>query len=512
MAEQSGNADLFAAVLTNLGAQADSLSVVVPTVRAHLSGLSPLIALNHLAELTAAGMPLLGDDELARAEAILTGRLPIPSTDSVSADAWQLHLEATAAAAHATLSAEVWQRLVQSLPLPIVDDLIDSGALDEKVHPAEWPARDERVRYVLARVTPGDLGDHDVEALGWADEVRRRSVVAGIGVEPVEGRHDQWSLRSALLDGEVSVLDDVQSDADTMLPTELAQLVRSLREVRRGSPVSRRLGEERGLFGLLEDCVPQDRLISGRTPFHYWAGTRRMYRLLDQAHWAMAVEPDTAADMLRKVVQQATALRNEQHGATAGRADREARVALAYVYFLTARPGDRDRLDQGVGLLEDFLKRGGAQRTGVDRETRGRMNRLSQLLQALRHRSKPHDVLNPYLALSVEHGSTEWRHGWRNMRTQVPTEQLEYINSAKDRIQRLETARRMGNETEELYELPLDERFLWVPRDRSPVLQPRAHSLKRRTDPSTPEDREWTAAEAASEIIGRSTTITRNDH
>ncbi|WP_405731167.1 hypothetical protein OG607_32865 [Streptomyces sp. NBC_01537] len=504
VAEQVGEPNLFAKALASADRRTDPLSVIAETMREHVSGLAPLIALGHVADLTAAGVPLLSENAWERAEAVLTARLPGPPMDPMHLDAWQLHLEATeAAGTPAALSTEAWQRLVHALPLPIVDDLIDNGTLSEKVHPADWPDRDARTRYVVARLAPDKLDDHDVEALEWTDEARRRVVASNTTIALINGRHDQWSLRAALLEGEITALDHVQSFADEDFPFEVAQLVRALQAIRRGTPVERQLGNDRGLFGVLEDCVPQDRLISGRTAFHYWAGTRRMYRLLDEAHWAMAAEPVTAPDVLRGVIQQATALRNEQDSATAGRADREARAVIAYVYFLTARPGDRDRLDQGVGLLEEILKRGAGRRTGVDRESRRRMNRLSQLLQALRHKSKPHDVLNPYLALSVEHGSTEWPHGWRNLRTQVPTEQLEYINAAKDRIRRLETARRLGNEAEELYELPLDKRFLWVPRDQSPLLQPRAHPLERRTDASTPEDQQWTASEAAREIIDR---------
>jgi hypothetical protein len=276
--------------------------------------------------------------------------------------------------------------------------------------------------------------------------------------------------------------------------------------------VDGRLGRERSLFGLLEDCVPEGRLISGTTPFHHWAGTRRLYRLLDDMHWAMACEPDQTEQAVHAALQQAAALRNPESHGSAGLADREARAVQAYLIFLHARPGDRDRLDQGVGLLEDVLKRGGRRRGGVDGVQRKRLRLLSELLQALRLKSKPHAVLNPYLALCVEHGSTEWQQGWRDLRRQVATEQVEYINGAKDRIRRMETARRLGEDPEVLYEIPLNERFLWVPDDRSEVLQPGPRPLERRTGPSDAQDQSWTATEVAREIIGRSAGRLRNSH
>ncbi|MFJ3304099.1 hypothetical protein ACIPSA_13405 [Streptomyces sp. NPDC086549] len=378
--------------------------------------------------------------------------------------------------------------------------------------PHTWPEQTERVRYVRARLDPARLDDGDIEALDWQGEACRRILTAGGTVEPVDGRHDEWSLRSALLSGETSVLDTIQSAECEELPHDLADLVLSLRRIRQGGGVDTRLGHDRSLFGLLEDCLPDGRLVYGATAFHHWAGTRRLYRLLDDVHWAMACELQDTDRVVRATLQQAAALRNPESRGVAGAADREARAVQAYLAYLHARPGDRDRLDKGVGLLEDILKRGGRRRGGVDGEQRRRMHALSELLQALRFKSKPHDVLNPYFTLCVEHGSSEWGQGWRDLRRQVPPEQLEYINGAKDRIRRIETARRLGDEGEALYELPLDEQFLWVPDARGELLHPGPRLLARRTPPSTEQEKSWTADQAAQEIIGRCAARLRNDH
>lgn len=490
----------------------DPLTAVAVEAVDLLGRAAPLPAVGHLVDLAASGLPVLVEDERLRAEAICSGRLPAPDTQPDVLDAWQLHLEAAEARGRAVLSTDAWQRLVELLPLSVVDDLIDQGALRWNVAPHTWPEQSDRVRYVTARLLPGELGDADVAALEWRDEDSRRILWAGGTVYAADSGHDQWSLRSALLGGDLSALDPTESYGDQDLPLDLADLVLSLRRVRHGAPVDARLGRDRSLFGLLEDCVPDGRLISGTTAFHYWAGTRRLYRLLDDMHWAMACEPERTEQAVRAVVQQATVLRNrERHGA-AGAADREARAVQAYLIFLHARPGDRDRLDQGVGLLEDVLNRGGTRRGGVDGAQRRRLRILSELLQSLRVKAKPHDVLNPYLALCVEHGSSEWGQGWRDLRRQVAAEQLEYINGAKDRIRRRETAHRLGEDAEVLYEIPLNERFLWVPDDRSEVLQPGPRPLERRTDPSDGQEQLWTATEAAREIIGRCAARLRNDN
>lgn len=490
----------------------DPLKAVAADAVELLGRTPPLPAVGHLVELAAGGLPVLTEEERLRAEALRSGRLPAPDTEPDVVDAWQLHVEAAEAQGRAVLSTDAWQRLVERLPLSVVDDLIDRGALRRKVTPHTWPEQSDRVRYVTARLLPWELDDAAVEALEWRAEVSRRTLWAGGTVEAVDGRHDEWSLRSALLGGDISALDSAESYGERDLPLDLADLVLGLRRIRRGAPVDGRLGRERSLFGLLEDCVPDERLISGTTAFHYWAGTRRLYRLVDDMHWAMACASQQTEQTVRAAVQQAAALRNPDSRGAAGAADREARAVQAYLIFLHARPGDRDRLDQGVGLLEDVLKRGGARRGGAEGAQRKRLRNLSELLQSLRLKSKPHDVLNPYLALCVEHDSTEWRQGWRDLRRQVAAEQLEYINGAKDRIQRIETARRPGEDSEFLYEIPLNEQFLWVPDSRSDVLQPGPQPLKRRSEPSDEQEQLWSATEAAREIIGRCAGRLRNDH
>ncbi|MFJ3336852.1 hypothetical protein [Streptomyces sp. NPDC086766] len=490
----------------------DPLRAVAAEAIELLSRMAALPALGYLLDLAAGGLPVLAEGERVRAEALRSGRVPAPEIAPDIVDSWQLHLEAVEARGRAVLSAASWQRLVERLPLPVVDDLIDQGCLRANDAPHTWPEQTEHVRYVRARLDPGRLDDADIEALDWQDEECRRILAAGGTIEPVDGRHDEWSLRSALLSGQVPVLDAVRSSEYEELPRDLADLVASLRRIREGGGVDTRLGHDRSLFGLLEDCLPDGRLVSGRTPFHFWAGTRRLYRLLDDVHWVMACEPQDTDRVVRATLQQAAVLRNPESRGAAGSADREARAVQAYLTYLYARPGERDRLDQGVGLLEDVLKRGGRRRGGVGGEQRRRMNTLSELLQALRFKSKPQDVLNPYFALCVEHGSSEWGQGWRDLRRQVPPEQLEYINGAKDRIRRIETTRRLGGESEALCELPLDEQFLWVPDVRGELLSPGPQPLERRTPPSSEQEKSWTADQAAREIIGRCAARLRNEH
>jgi hypothetical protein len=511
VAELGEDPSLTAHMVERAAHSPDPLRVVAVQAVDLVSRADPYRGLGHLLDLTAGGLPILTEEDRSRAEALRSGRLPAPEPDPSTPDAWQLCLEHHEANGRGILSAEAWQRLVRELPLPVVDDLIDSGVFRRTSAPHTWPQRTERVTYLMARLDPGHLTDDDVQALDWKDEVCRRILETGGTIDPVEGRYDEWSLRSALLCGDVSVVDAVDP-YDPRLPTELADLVVCLKRMRQGNSPEGRLGRDRSLFGLLEDCLSHHRLVSGCTPFHHWAGTRRLYRLLDDMHWAMACEPEQTGEALRLVLQQAAALRNPEPRGAAGKADREARAVQAYVAFLHAGPGDGDRLHKGVGLLEDVLKRGGRRRGGVSGAERDRMEGLSELLQSLRLKAKPRDVLNPYLALCVEHDSAEWGQGWRDLRRQVATEQLEYINGAKDRIRRIETARRVGREAEALYELPLDERFLWVPRERSELLQPQARPMHRRTPHSSEQERTWAATQAAQEIIGRCAVRTRNHH
>ncbi|AWI32228.1 Hsp70 family protein [Streptomyces tirandamycinicus] len=124
----------------------------------------PLPAVGHLVELAAGGLPVLTEEERLRAEALRSGRLPAPDTEPDVVDAWQLHVEAAEAQGRAVLSTDAWQRLVERLPLSVVDDLIDRGALRRKVTPHTWPEQSDRVRYVTARLLQGELDDAAVEA------------------------------------------------------------------------------------------------------------------------------------------------------------------------------------------------------------------------------------------------------------------------------------------------------------------------------------------------------------
>ncbi|MFB4420376.1 hypothetical protein C5F59_004685 [Streptomyces sp. QL37] len=511
VAAEAGAPGFVGEALLRAGREIDPESALAYGVCDLLAGLPPLSAIRHLVDLAAAGLPVLHEDQRVRAEMICSGRAPAPDVAPATIDAWQLHLEAVEAEGHGTLPTVAWQRLVEQLPQPIVDDLIDRGVLRRQTRVHTWPRESERVRYATARLSPQALTDEEVAGLEWRDEACRRTLWSGGTVDVVDGRHDQWSLRSALLVGETAALDDVEPQTDSHLPEDLAELVAELKEVKRGGPVGWRSGQDPSLFGLLEDCLPSGRLISGRTSFHYWAGTRRLYRLLDDVHWAMACDPDDVADARAATVRQAAALRNGDTRSWAASADREARAVQAYLQFLGARRNDRERFDRGVGLLEEVLKRGGARRGGVGGKERHRMTGLSELLQTLRLNGRPNDVLNPYLALCVEHGSNEWRQGWRDLRTQVPAEQLEYINGAKDRIKRMETAQRLGERPETVYALPLNEKFLWVPGIRNEVLLPAPRPMARRTAASTQEEQLWTATGAAREIIGRNAERLRNN-
>ncbi|MEH0515557.1 MULTISPECIES: hypothetical protein [unclassified Streptomyces] len=114
----------------------------------------PLAALGHLVDLTVSGLPLLEQDELSRAEALRSGRVPAPEVRPDSVDSWQLHLESVEAHGRAVLSTATWQRLVATLPLSVVDDLIDEGALTSAAIGDAWPEPSDRSRYVTARLDP----------------------------------------------------------------------------------------------------------------------------------------------------------------------------------------------------------------------------------------------------------------------------------------------------------------------------------------------------------------------
>lgn len=495
------------AVLARLNIDAD-VEPLAEAALAVIRTLTPLGGVRALVDLTGAGLELLDERMLVRAEALAADRLPLPPVDATEGEAqtekesvddrWRLHLETQAVGQRALLSPRAWQRLATRLPLPIVDDLVDAGQFNSRDFSAALRGDTDRALYLRARITPAQLTDDELDRLGWHDELCRRALVSGGSLPPSGDGLDAWRFRAALRNGDASVITDLSPGQHSSLPSDLQRLVGYLKAVRAGATVPKELLNDRGLWCLLEQFLPSDRLVDGSAPFHRWAGVRRMHQLLLDGHRLMHSAADDADLLVKQAVEQAVVLRNHGAGSLwAGRADREARNVLAYLRFLCAGPADGHHLEHGISLLEDVARR----RDGTPRVVRDRVRRNIDVLNGLRTTRKPREVLNPYLACGVEHRAPEWRGAWSGLRRTLAGEALEAVNDAKDRIQRQETAERKGSRVTLFFALPLEPRHWRLPQDRSLVLEPPARPMRRRSAPSTEAEREWTAVIVATDIV-----------
>ncbi|WP_345680218.1 hypothetical protein [Yinghuangia aomiensis] len=502
LATDVGDSDVFG----DLGSATDEPRLV--DVVSCIELLPPLHGVEYLIELTHAGLPVLDTGTLTRAEGLTAGRADFDGVESTSA--WALFTAWLAARGGEALPTWACLRLAGELPLNLLDDLVEADWL----HPDDartlvqkgteaLPA--DRAVYLTARIAPALLSDTDVADLGWDDETRRRRFTSGERLAPPSEGHDTWSILSSFRDGETSVL---RSEPTAALRPGVADLVGRLRRCTSNCSVLSDLAADKGLWGLLEKLLPPGQVLSADSEFTAWAAVRRMYRILADAHVDALLAADGGAAAFGAASVQAMALRSESTRWWQQRADREARCVQAYLGYLDATSDNGERLRHAKTQLDQIRpkrrprERPGRQR-GAPPEYLARVSANVDLLDHLQHVGRPRDVLNPYLALGVPHDSdaSDWRSAWRFLRQTVPTEWIEEINAAKDRIQRREDARRKNESAPELYAFPL-EPFRWrAPSVVSPWFRPQAEPLRRRSGVSTGADVRRLAEDAAHEII-----------
>lgn len=434
--------------------------------------LAPCDGVRLLWEAQRAHIPVLPDDQAARARLLLEGSPDqepdgrIPGTwepESETEQAWRRYA-AYERLRYSTIGADAQRELLGYLPLSVVDDLIDAGRLTARAVPQTGPHR----LYLQARLTPWDV-DHDgLRELGWHSELARRE------------------FRARLAAGDISVLDQ-----EAGLTRGQRELATALKRVRGSGQVTPGLAEKRWLWCALERLAPQTPVNLRRDKaFGSWLLIRRIQRALRLAHQAQIRGEDQKHEtMLRAAWNDATALQNSW--TTAGW---EARNVIAYLLVLQS--ADSPHCEEALHVLNPDASSGMRE----DRLPGQARNRLENNRDVLRQLMRQHDrshVLNPYLVLGVADGSTDWKSRWRELRRTLDMDGEALVNEAKDAIDALER----GRASVRLFALPLMPES-WAP----PHVEP-SHPgsggpvLPRSTAPATEDERQFARREAAAAIV-----------
>ncbi|WP_328982417.1 hypothetical protein OG258_43105 [Streptomyces mirabilis] len=451
--------------------EADDLArAVVEAVRF----LPPFEGVRLLTAAHQAQMPVLRDEQARHAQLLIEG-LPNKESggqrppegrepDSVVEHAWRLYADSERLR-YSTVGTDEQRELLEYLPLPVIDDLIDAGRLTARAVPDDGARR----LYLQARLTPSDVDREGLEELGWHDELARRE------------------FHTRLADGDISVLEQ-----ETGCTRSQRELISALKEVSRTGRVTPHLADKRWLWRALERLAPQTPINLRRDKaFAPWLLVRRIQRALRLAHQAhIRGEDQKYETMLRTAWNDAKALQGSWT-----LAGWEAKNVIAYLLALHGDTGPRyeDALDAlspepGSGLREDRLSGQARHHLEANRDV---------LRKLMRQRDRSH-VLNPYLVLGVTDGTEDWKGRWRELRRTLDMDGESLVNEAKDAIEALER----GHASVPSYTVLLMPEKWANPRAEAPELSRGALPLPRQTASATEDERQFARQQAAAAIVG----------
>jgi len=416
-----------------------------------------------------AGLEVLPAHQAARARALLE-RAPasLPEEQEAPVDpeaekAWQIYADYERIR-HVKLGVERQRQLLGSLPLPVVDDLIDAGRISAEAVPEDG----EHHLYLLARLAPGRLDREELVALGWEEALLRREFYA------------------RLARGDVQVLEQAEA-----LTGKQRRLAAALQAVRRTGDVPVKLVRYEWLWPALERLAPTATLNRPEhKPYARWLLLRRTFWAIREAHRArLHGDEHRYRLMLQTAWDNAASLQGSR-----SIVGWEARNALAYLMVVRAghNPHYDDALDvlapaPGQALEEDELPQEARLRLATNRE----------ILRTLKEQRKGFPMLNPYAVLGVPDGHPQWKERWRQLRRSLDADGQAHANAAKDAIQALER----GRAALAPFTFPLMPEKWANPQPDERELAEGLAPLPRRTRPATPAEVELPRERAAQGIV-----------
>lgn len=433
--------------------------------------LTPHQALSMLMRAESAGIPALSSRHSAMADAYIRRRAyPLPLLANKLSPTWEVL--AALENKKATITAGSQISIARSMPLELLDDLVDRGQL--QIAPAEGSV--PNATYLRARLAPQQLTDVELDSLEWHDEQERRRLVSG---EPVLGcgeQNSRWTFLAALR--------DARQPPAGFDPTGLVgkerELYAALTTPTRLMAEANDWGEDKTLWIVLDRALERSP-STGHQEFQVWRQVRFMIDAVRRAEFADTHGyAEHARKWRRGAQEQANLLIRGHNPKRPLRAQHwEAKNVLAYFKFLDSRSrhdcesaATELTTPEGSDPSKDFSWNG---RQAIERN-------LSGLQAAAPSSAMP----NPYFVLGVHHRSPGWKSQWLKLRMNLNDDGKVKVNHAKDSIEQFERGQIF--QPHELppslfiFQVPLDPaRWRNAPAANDGMLKPRAVPYPRRT-------------------------------
>ncbi|MFJ7946814.1 hypothetical protein ACIQ6K_24635 [Streptomyces sp. NPDC096354] len=378
---------------------------------------------------------------------------------------WQLYADYERLRQHGDLPPEAQEQLLVRLPLPVVDDLIDTGCITSKAVPHDGV----RSLYLQARLTPSRVDDSGLDALGWDSEKERRGF---------------W-LRLAR--GDVAVLDE-----PGFRGADEHALAAELRQIGESQVIPDGFAGREWLWCALERLAPQAQVNLRRSKrFTGWYMVRRLHRTLLAAHRAVLQQSRKEGALFRRAWEEATALERVWSVASW-----EAKNVLAYLLVVNGDGGPR--YDEALETLSPTHGRG-TREDALSSIGRSNLESNRAVLRQLQQRWEDDHVLNPYVVLGVHDHAPEavWKGQWRKLRAELDEDGEAAVNQAKDAIQ----AQERGHAAVPVFTLALMPQTWAAPGVGTSRGIHGAEPMQRHTQPPTPDERDFARTEAARDIV-----------
>ncbi|MFL9654491.1 hypothetical protein ACJ7VE_12305 [Streptomyces sp. PB17] len=422
---------------------------LLPAVRTILERADPATVAAALTAVHAGGFLWLTEVGEQRLTSLTAGDDTLAVSGSEDPSGAFALLSALATVGAATFPPRMLPRVLPWIPLSVLDDLIDAGAVGPEHQPWQYRADEPEHAYLKARLVPDQVTAEQATALEWTARQRRNAFLAGD--EPLPSAGDVYDLLERVANGDASVVKELERK----LPRDLVLRLRRLLDGVAVGNWDRDIWEDRGLWRLIFSLwEPKAAVNPSRSPLHALMALRQAYDLLCLNDLARA---SSQIDKLMSFE-------------TAGPAYR-AEVLNFHAYTLLLR----EELDEAAVVLKEI--RG-------SRELAESNLRMVEQRRAVPRNDRP-AASNPYLDLGLPHGAPSWETRYRDLRREHvhDVDMSARLNSAMKRIRDAER----DEDSSGFFVLPLDAGVFELPDEVPVTLVPPLAPLTRRTIPHSPE-------------------------